>query len=233
MALPVLEATRYTCELPVSKKKVEYRPFLVKEQKLLLVAGESDDQSQISNGMLDLLGNCVFNSSEINLREIPIMDLEYLFIQVRMKSAGETVKVGLGCLKCEQPTEVEIDLRKSEMNGVMPENTIKLTEQIGIKLTYPSLKSMPENETSTTESIFDMIAGCIDQVYSGDEVFTRDDFSSKELKDFLDQFTSEQFEKLNNYFMEMPKYSQTISWTCIECGEDNERELQGIADFFA
>lgn len=233
MALPVLEATRYTCELPVSKKKVEYRPFLVKEQKLLLVAGESDEQSQITNGMLDLLQNCVFNSSEINLNEIPIMDLEYLFIQVRMKSAGETVKVGLGCDKCEQPTDVEIDLRKSEMNGVMPENTIKLTEQIGIKLTYPSLKSMPENETSTTESIFDMIAGCIDQVYSGDEVFTRDDFNSKELKDFLDQFTSEQFEKLNNYFMAMPKYSQTINWTCIECGVDNERELQGIADFFA
>jgi len=233
MALPVLEATRYTCELPVSKKKVEYRPFLVKEQKLLLVAGESDEQSQITNGMLDLLQNCVFNSSEINLNEIPIMDLEYLFIQVRMKSAGETVKVGLGCDKCEQPTDVEIDLRKSEMNGVMPESTIKLTEEIGIKLTYPSLKSMPENETSTTESIFDMIAGCIDQVYSGDEVFTRDDFNSKELKDFLDQFTSEQFEKLNNYFMAMPKYSQTIRWTCIDCGEDNERELQGIADFFA
>ena len=233
MALPVLEATRYTCELPVSKKKVEYRPFLVKEQKLLLVAGESDEQSQITNGMLDLLQNCVFNSSEINLREIPIMDLEYLFIQVRMKSAGETVKVGLGCDKCEQPTDVLIDLRKSEMNGVMPENTIKLTEQIGITLTYPSLKSMPEEETSTTESIFDMIAGCIDQVYSGDEVFTRDDFTTKELKEFLDQFTSEQFEKLNNYFMAMPKYSQTISWTCIECGEDNERELQGIADFFA
>tara|TARA_B110000285_G_scaffold68290_1_gene78472 strand:+ start:6466 stop:7167 length:702 start_codon:yes stop_codon:yes gene_type:complete len=233
MALPVLEATRYTCELPVSKKKVEYRPFLVKEQKLLLVAGESEEQSQITNGMLDLLQNCVFNTDEVQLREIPIMDLEYLFIQVRMKSAGETVKVGLGCDKCEESTEVEVDLRKSAMNGELPINTIKLTEQIGIKLTFPSLKTMPEEETSTTESIFDMIAGCIDQVYSGDEVFTRDDFTTKELKEFLDQFTSEQFELLNNYFMEMPRYCQTINWTCVGCGVDNQRELQGIADFFA
>jgi len=233
MALPVLEATRYTCELPVSKKKVEYRPFLVKEQKLLLVAGESEEQSQITNGMLDLLQNCVFNTDEVQLREIPIMDLEYLFIQVRMKSAGETVKVGLGCDKCEESTEVEVDLRKSAMNGELPINTIKLTEQIGIKLTFPSLKTMPEEETSSTESIFDMIAGCIDQVYSGDEVFTRDDFTTKELKEFLDQFTSEQFELLNNYFMEMPRYCQTINWTCVGCGVDNQRELQGIADFFA
>tara|TARA_B110000902_G_scaffold101598_1_gene120175 strand:+ start:583 stop:1284 length:702 start_codon:yes stop_codon:yes gene_type:complete len=232
MALPVLEATRYICELPVSKKRVEYRPFLVKEQKLLLIASESEEQQEISSSMVDLITNCVFNTDEVNLKQIPIMDVEYLFIQIRIKSSGETVKLGLGCNKCELPTDVEIDLRKSTVEGVIPESTIKLTDSIGIKLTYPSIETMPETTKSTTDSVMNMICGCIEQVYSGDDVYTRDDFTNKELEDFLDQFNTDQFEQLNNYFMDMPKYCQTINWTCVECGSSNERELKGLVDFF-
>ena len=231
MALPVLEVSRYTCELPVSKKKVEYRPFLVKEQKVLLIASESEENSEVQTAMSDLVQNCVFNKEDVNVNTIPMMDLEYLFIQIRIKSAGETVKVGLGCKDCEQLSEVEIDLRESKMNGVLPESRLQLTESIGLSLTFPSISSMPEDSESS-DNVFDMIVGCIETVWSGDELFTRDDFTTKELKDFLDQFTTEQFEQINNYFMTMPKYGQDINWKCIDCGVENTRELQGINDFF-
>ena len=231
MALPILEVSRYTCELPVSKKKVEYRPFLVKEQKILLIASESEETTEISTAMVDLINNCVFNREDVNVERLPMMDLEYLFIQIRIKSAGETVKVGLSCKDCEQPTEMEIDLRESKMSGDIPDGNLQLTESIGLSLIYPSISSMPDG-ASSTDNIFDMIVGCVETVWSGDELFTRDDFTIKELKDFLDQFTTEQFEKINDYFVNMPKYSQIVNWKCIECGVENDRELQGMNDFF-
>ncbi len=234
MTLPKLEAVHYTTELPITKKKVEYRPFLVKEQKVLLIALESEEEDQATSSMLELLRNCVFNLDQIGkLENLPMMDLEYLFVQVRIKSVGETVDVTIPCDKCEETTEVTIDLSEAELSGEVPDPKIELLDGIGMTLSYPTMATVSEEDSKDqTTAVFNMIYNSIETIYSGDEVFTRDDIDRKELEEFLDQFTTEQFEKVQNYFMNMPRYSKTVNFVCSKCEANNEKELIGVMDFF-
>ena len=234
MTLPKLEAVHYTTELPITKKKVEYRPFLVKEQKVLLIALESEEADQATTSMLELLRNCVFNLDQIGkLEDLPVMDLEYLFVQVRIKSVGETVDVTIPCDKCEETTEVIIDLSEAAMSGNVPDPKIELLDGIGMTLSYPTMSNVQDDvNLEQTEAVFNMIYNCIETIYSGDEVFTKDDIDRKELEEFLDQFTSEQFEKVQNYFMNMPRFSKKVNFVCSKCEANNEKELLGVMDFF-
>tara|TARA_B100000470_G_scaffold204672_1_gene178866 strand:- start:578 stop:1282 length:705 start_codon:yes stop_codon:yes gene_type:complete len=233
MALPKLEANRYSCVLPICKKKVEYRPFLVKEQKVLLIAAESEESVQANSAMIDMIKSCVYDEKEIDLDHVPMMDLEYLFIQIRIKSAGETADIGIPCTECEEVNQIEVDLRESKLEGELPNPKLELTETIGITLTYPSVNSIPEDSNpENTEDVFKMIGSCVETIYDGDEVFTRDDFNEKELMNFLDQFSVDQFEQLNNWFLEMPRFEQKINFVCSKCEASQERLLQGVSDFF-
>ena len=234
MTLPKLEANRYSCVLPISKKKVEYRPFLVKEQKVLLIAAESEESSEANSAMINMIKSCVFNEKEVDLEYVPMMDLEYLFIQIRKKSAGETADIGIACDECKEVNQLVIDLRESKLEGELPDPKLELTESMGLTLTYPSINSIPEgSDPNNTEDVFKMIGSCIETIYDGDEVFTRDDFNTKELMDFIDQFSVEQFEELNKWFLEMPRYEQKINFVCTKCEANQERVLQGVSDFFA
>ena len=234
MALPKIESARYTTELPVTKLKVDYRPFLVKEQKILLQAMESEESSTINNSLTDLLKACVL-TDDINIDYIPMADVEYLFIQIRIKSAGETADLLLPC-DCHEDAEtpVQIDLREIEVVGLdESDNKIQLTTDVGITLQYPSLSSLSTGvgDINTIE-MFDMIASCVETVYTSDEVQTRDDFTKKDILEFINSLSTDQFTKIQSFFETMPKVIKKVSYTCKECDKVNERDLQGIADFF-
>ena len=234
MALPKLDAVRYTTELPVSKKKVDYRPFLVKEQKILLIALESEEGPVVNNSLYDLIEACVYNNDEIDMPYLPMVDVEYLFLQIRIKSVGETADLLLPC-ECheEAMTPVTVDLRNSMLHEVDTDNDIKLTDTIGMILQYPSLNSV-KNPTSdiNTNEMFSMIESCIETIYDGDEVHTRDDFTDKELREFVESLTTEQFERVQKFFEDIPKLVNKISYNCKECDKQHDRDLEGISDFF-
>ena len=181
-----------------------------------------------------LLKYCVFNHDQVGkLEDLPMMDLEYLFVQVRIKSVGETVDVNIPCDKCEETTEVVIDLSEAAMSGNVPDPKIELLDGIGMTLSYPTMSNVQDDvKLEQTEAVFNMIYNCIETIYSGDEVFTKDDIDRKELEEFLDQFTTDQFEKVQKYFADMPKYSKEINFVCSKCETNNEQELVGIMDFF-
>jgi hypothetical protein len=240
MALPKLEAARFSTELPISKKKVEYRPFLVREQKILLQALEGEDVKNITNSLYDLIKACVYNIDETELEHIPMTDLEWLFVQIRIQSAGETADLLFPCDCSEEAkTAVTIDLRNCKVTENKANPTIELTKDVGLTLTYPSLKHVSENlkgdgdRLANPSEMFDMVASCIATVWEGEEVHTRDDFSKKELLEFLDTLDTEQFDKVQGFFADMPRLIQKIEFTCGECEKHHERELEGISDFFA
>ena len=231
MALPILEANRYTCELPITKKKVEYRAFLVKEQKHLLIAGESEDNTIINRSVVDLLQSCVY--TDLNLKEIPISDVEYLFVQIRVKSVGETSDLLLSCTKCEEQNEQVIDLSKLEMNMTIPDPHIKLNETMGLYMTYPSMGDVDmDDNSSETEQVFKLMASCVESIYDGEEVYTRDDMNPKELSAFIDSMNTDQFSELNEYITNIPRLEHKVSYECKSCGAHNEVVLAGLSDFF-
>ncbi len=234
MALPKLDAVRYTTELPVSKQKVDYRPFLVKEQKALLIALESEESSTTANSLFDLIDACVYNTDEIKLNYLPMADVEWLFLQIRMKSVGETAEILLPC-DCheEAQTPYQVDLRDSMIVEAKTDNNIKLTDSIGVILTYPSLNSV-KNPTGdiNTDEMFSMIESCIESIYDGDEVHTRDDFNSKDLREFVESLTTAQFEQVQKFFEDIPKLVNKVTYNCKECDKYHERDLEGISDFF-
>ncbi len=235
MALPKLEAARYTTELPISKKKADYRPFLVKEQKILLQALESEEGETVQNSLFDLIKSCVYNAEEIDLDHLSFTDIEWLFVQIRIKSAGETADLLLNC-DCSEEVKipVTVDLRESYVkDGENISSNIKLTEEIGINLSLPNLKSFSPTTTEiNTNDMFDMIASCIESIYDGDEVHTREDFNKKELMNFMETLSTEQFERIQGFFENMPRLVNNISYDCNECEKHHERELEGVSDFF-
>tara|TARA_R100001443_G_scaffold117385_1_gene141883 strand:- start:2889 stop:3596 length:708 start_codon:yes stop_codon:yes gene_type:complete len=234
MALPKLEAVRYTTELPITKKKADFRPFLVKEQKVLLSALEGEDDKTIQTSMFDLIKACVYNEDEIKLDYLPLTDVEWLFVQIRIKSAGETADLLLGC-DCQEEarTQVQVDLRNLIIHEGSQEKTIELTENIGINLSYPNIISL-QNTSSDINSndMFNMLAACVESIYDGDEVHTREDFDKKELMEFMESLSTEQFERIQAFFEDMPRLINKVSYECSECGKTQDRELQGISDFF-
>ena len=234
MALPKLEAVRYTTELPITKKKADFRPFLVKEQKVLLSALEGEDDKTIQTSMFDLIKACVYNEDEIKLDYLPLTDVEWLFVQIRIKSAGETADLLLGC-DCQEEarTQVQVDLRNLIIHEGSQEKTIELTENIGINLSYPNIISL-QNTSSDINSndMFIMLAACVESIYDGDEVHTREDFDKKELMEFMESLSTEQFERIQAFFEDMPRLINKVSYECSECGKTQDRELQGISDFF-
>ncbi len=231
MALPKLEANRYTCELPISKQKVEYRAFLVKEQKHLLIAGESEDSTTISKSVMDLIEQCVLN--DVNMRKAPISDVEFLFVQIRIKSAGETSDIQLKCEHCEELNTVSIPLDKLEMNMEIPDSHIKLGNGLGMNMTYPSMKDLELHDNmNETEQVFALIAACVESIYEGDEVYTRDDFNNNELKEFIDSMDIDQFTEVQNYMTNIPRLEHKVNFVCSHCQASNELVLSGLSDFF-
>tara|TARA_Y100001973_G_C5168336_1_gene317511 strand:+ start:171 stop:875 length:705 start_codon:yes stop_codon:yes gene_type:complete len=233
MALPILESNRYFCDLPVSKEKIEYRPFLVKEQKILLTALESEDMNEVNHSILDLLRNCVLN--EVNFDKLPISDIEYLFIQLRIKSVGETSDIKLACQNCEEFNDIVVNLDEISLDGEIKDGVINLTDSVSIKFRAPSFKDLPTDtnvDNADIESIFEIMRNCVECITQGEEVFTHDDFNHNELQEFFDNLNTDQFTEIQQFFVDIPRVKSVVNFNCSKCDHQNERELAGLQDFF-
>lgn len=238
MALPQLTAPKYETLLPSSGKAVQYRPYLVKEEKILLVALESKDQKQIVNATKDVVSACTFGKLDVN--KLPIYDLEHLFLKLRCKSVGETAEVMLKCKcdDCEGFTPVKINLE--EISVVFPEEskskTINLTDSIGVTLKHfdfeavQKLDSMREGDVGNTMN--EMIISVIDSVFDDNGVYPAKDHSREELVAFVESLSRQQFEKIQAFINAIPTLKKTVKFKCKKCEKDNEVELSGLSDFF-
>ena len=215
MALPKLGYPTYELELPSSGKTIKYRPFLVKEEKVLLLALESQDEGQITNAVKDLIKNCVV--SRIKVDNLPSFDLEYLFLKIRAASIGEEIVLTVTCLD-DNETTVEASINIDEIEVTKPEGhdrKIMFDEEFGIMMNYPSMKQFVDREflqkEMKTEEVYGFIADSIDQIFQGEDVYDNSTTSKKEFREFVDSLTTKQFEQIQQFYATAPKLSHTFS----------------------
>jgi len=233
MALPKINTPTYELELPSTGEIIKYRPFLVKEQKLLLIAQESGEEKQIANAMGELVNSCTFG--KVNAKSAPMFDIEYLFLKIRGKSVGEKVKLNLICPD-DGKTTVPYELNLEDVECQVQDdhsNEIQINEDIKIVFRYPLLNDLQNVKASAgdSEKTFHFMECCIDSIHSGDDVFQRIDIKDKELSDFIEQFTNEQFEKITQFFNTMPKLRHVVKVTNPKTKKKNEILLEGLESF--
>ena len=233
MALPKINTPTYELELPSTGEIIKYRPFLVKEQKLLLIAQESGEEKQIANAMGELVNSCTFG--KVNTKSAPMFDIEYLFLKIRGKSVGEKVKLNLICPD-DGKTTVPYELNLEDVECQVQDdhsNEIQINEDIKIVFRYPLLNDLQNVKASAgdSEKTFHFMECCIDSIHSGDDVFQRIDIKDKELSDFIEQFTNEQFEKITQFFNTMPKLRHVVKVTNPKTKKKNEILLEGLESF--
>lgn len=227
MALPKLNVPVYETKLPSTNETIRYRPFLVKEEKILLTALESNEENSMLLAIKTIINNCV--QSKIDVEKLPMFDIEFLFLQLRSKSIGEKVEIGLKCEKCETVNTETVDLEKIEVkHNENHEKKFMLDDKIGIVMRYPVI-SIAE---STDDDIMGTIKNCIEMIYTEEETFERDTFSSAELDEFIDSLNSEQFRKIKNFFETMPRIRHDIEYICTGCNHENKISLEGLSSFF-
>lgn len=240
MPLPKINTPTYELELPSTGKKIRYRPFLVREEKILIMALESENMKQITDAIVQILSDCILTKA-VKVSDLSTFDIEYLFLNVRAKSVGETVEVNVTCPDDEETqvkVEIAIDDIKIEKNKDHT-NIIKLDDTLSMKMKYPSLEQFVENNFETNEDVSDvnkslsMIISCIDMVYDQEESWSASDCSKKELEDFVEQMNTKQFKEIENFFVTMPKLSHTIKVKNPNTKVESEIVLEGLASFFS
>ena len=234
--LPVINTPEFETTLPSNGKKIKYRPFLVKEEKVLFMALEGGDIGEISNAVTRVINACT--NDAINAEELAYFDVEHLFLQLRSKSVGEVVELNLRHVEGEcnhiTPYVIKIDDIKVEKKPGHT-NKIQLTDQVGVKLKYPTLKSQSKvhsvEELNNLEKLLEFIADSIDVVYDQNNVY--ENFTSQEAKTFVEGLNKQQFEKIMDFYITMPKLSHTIKYTCAKCNKEEKIRLEGLSSFFA
>lgn len=236
MALPKVTAPTYELELPSNGKKIRYRPFLVKEEKVLLIAMDSKDQKQISNAVIDVLNACIVTRG-VKLQNLASFDLEYLFSRVRAASVGEVITMNVTC-QDDGETQVSYDININDIEVTKPEgheNKIMLSDKVGIIMKYPGIDTFIENSFDTGAEIdaIKIIAASIDQIFDGEEITEASDCKPAELTSFLDSLTQVQFGEITKFFETMPKLSHTFKVTNPNTGVESEYTIEGLQSFFA
>ena len=233
MALPKLNTITYELELPSTGEKLKYRPFLVKEQKTLMIAQESGDDKIVEDAFAQIVSDCVLE--DIDPYQLPMYDIEFLFLRIRGKSVGEKVKLNLLCPDDEE-TRIDVEINLEDVGILMKEghtNIIELTKDISLVMRYPCLGDITGLSVNTgTENIFNMIKKCIYEIHDGEEVFSRIDMSEKELDVFLESMSSKNFENLTNFFETMPKLLHVIKTKNPKTKKKIEIPIEGIQSFF-
>ena len=237
MALPKVGYPTYELEIPSTGKTVKYRPFLVKEEKVLLLALESQDEKQVTNAVKDLLKNCVI--SRIKVEQLPSFDLEFLFLKIRAASIGEEITLTVTCLD-DNETKVDAKININEIEGSKPEghdSKIMFDDKTGIVMKYPSMKQFVEREflqkDMKTEEVYDFIADSIDQIFDEDEVYDSTTTTKKEFRTFVDSLTTKHFEKIQKLYETSPKLSHKFTVINPNTGKDSEYTIEGLQSFFA
>jgi hypothetical protein len=237
MALPRIDVPIYELVIPSTDEKIKYRPFLVKEEKVLLIAMESGKSEDMLQSVKDIVNECTFN--KLKLGDIPMFDVEYLFLNIRAKSVGEVSKLKVLCqddMKTYASIEIDLNEVNVQVDGELHTNKIELSDEMGVIMKYPSIDSFTTNGISniTAANMIDVIASCIDQVYDkkGEEVYDSKDSTQEELIDFVEQLNTTQFQKVQAFFDTMPKLQHTILVTNPKTKIENEVTLTGLNDFF-
>ena len=239
MPLPKIATPTYELELPSTGATIRYRPFLVKEEKVLVIALESEDNKQITNAIKAVLKSCIL-SKGIKVEDLPTFDIEYLFLNIRGKSVGEDLDVNIICPddnKTQVPVTIaldEIEVQKDDNHT----NKIKVDDSIMMEMKYPSLEQFIKNnfdfnDKNAMDQSFDLIATCIDKIYNEEEVWATADCTKKEVREFLESMNSTQFKKIESFFETMPKLSHTVKITNPKTKVESEVVMEGLASFFA
>ncbi len=239
MPLPKIATPTYELELPSTGKTIEYRPFLVKEEKVLVIALESEDTKQITTAIKNVIKNCI-KTKGIKVEELPTFDIEYLFLNIRGKSVGEEVEVNL-IAPDDGETTVTVKIDLEDIKVVETEGhdkQIRLDENLMMEMKYPSLDQFIKNnfdfdDKNAMDQSFELIASCVNKIYSEDEVWSADDVSKKEVMEFLEQMNSIQFKDIEKFFDTMPKLSHTLKVTNPKTKVESEVVLEGLSSFFA
>ena len=233
MALPKLNTPEYELELPSTGEKIKFRPFLVKEQKLLMMAQESEDETQLSNTVATIINSCT--NEKVNAEESPLFDIEYVFLQLRSKSVGETADIKVTCPD-DNKTQVDIKVKLDEVSVHMTDdhtNIIQITDNIKIIMKYPVLNDMVSSNKKTTEmeNMFNILYKCIGEIHDEDTIYNRIDMTEKDIDEFIDNLNTKQFETLMNFFKTMPKLRHPITFTNPKTKKKNELILEGLDSF--
>ena len=239
MPLPKIATPTYELELPSTGKTVQYRSFLVKEEKLLVIALESEDTKQITTAIKAVIKACI-KTRGVKVEALPTFDIEYLFLNIRGKSVGEDLDVNIVCPD-DKKTEVKVNINLDDIKCIKnPDhiNKIKLDETLMMEMKYPSLDEFIKSnfdleEKNQMDQSFDLIARCIDKIYSEEEVWASEDCTKKEMSEFLESMNSSQFKEIETFFETMPKLSHTLKVTNPKTNVESEVVLEGLASFFA
>ena len=238
MPLPTISTPTYELTLPSSNRKIKYRPFLVKEEKILILAMESQDTKQIARSVIDVISKCILTKG-IKVEKLSTFDIEYLFLNIRGKSVGEKIEVMVTCPddgKTQVPMSIDIDSIKIHRDK-NHSTDIVLDDTYTLRMKYPSLNEFIKNNFGAVENMgvddtFDLIASCIDQVYTEEESWTSDECTKKELSDFVESLNSSQFKLVENFFVTMPKLSHTIKVKNPNTKVESDVKIEGLQSFF-
>ena len=242
MPLPKINTPTYELTLPSNRKKVRYRPFLVREEKILVLALESEDQKQITDAIIQIIGDCLITKN-VDVTKLPTFDIEYLFLNVRSKSVGESVEVNITCPD-DGKTKVETSINIDDIKVVKSKDhklIVKLDDKYSMKLKYPSLDQFIENNfdfemaepNESVSAAMSMLSSCIDMIYDEEESWDASESTKEELDDFIDQLNTKQFQEVEEFFRTMPKLSHKLKVTNPQTGVESEVVLEGLASFFS
>lgn len=229
--LPKITTPYFTTKLLSDGKKIEFRPFLVKEEKVLMMALQGEDPADISNAVFNILNDCV--KTDINIEKLPNFDIEWLFLNLRAKSVGETINLKLMHQKqtdCDHVHETAITIENIALDKKPSDGVIQLTDEIGIKMIYPNVETIRKSSGQGVDMIMNIIENCIESVYDSDNVYS--DFTSQEIRDFVESLSQEQFGKITEFLNGTPKLSYDVTWECPKCGESEDIHFEGLQSFF-
>jgi hypothetical protein len=237
MALPMNSTPIYSLTVPSSGKEVKYRPFLIKEEKALLLAHQSEDTKVMVDSLKNVIKDCIKDNIDVN--DLATFDLEYIFTQIRAKSVGELVELYLKCDTCEDEkavAKVDIDLTTLQVDKSADHSTrINLFDDVGVVMKYPTIdviKKLENIENADLDQVFNIVVECIDSIYTTNELFHAKEQTKAELLEFLNNLSSDQFKKIQSFFETMPKLKKDIKYTCPVCSKEHEKTLEGLNSFF-
>lgn len=235
--LPSIDTPTYELTLPISKIKTKYRPFLVKEQKILLMAIQSDDSKFTQDNIKQIIKNCCL--SEINIDELSSTDIEYFFLQLRARSIGEILEAKYRCENivdgesCKNLMAVNINLLDIAVDTSNYTDIVKITESIGIKLRCPNFKTLEilQKNEDVVNKAFDIVKNCIEYIFDENNFYYRNEYSDKELDEFMDSLSVDKFKQIENFFNNIPKLSKDVDVKCSKCGYEHKIHLEGLQNF--
>lgn len=234
MSLPVIDQPTFNLNIPSTGKRIKYRAFTVKEEKILLLALESEDQEAMVDAIGQIINNCTFGKID-EIEDLPYFDIEYIFIQLRKKSVSDVIHAKRKCEECDFELEIDVDLNKVKIDQLdKKSNIIEVTDKIGMELTYPTISKMNNliESSSDFEKMFELIASLIVTIYEGETIYKADDYSIEDKMEFLEGLGENAFTKIQGFMTKMPTVYTEVKIECPQCNHENNIRLEGLYNFF-